>query len=321
MPKIDMPYSLDYYKSSRYFTCPNCGQKRLKPYCTPDGKPVDVTIYGRCQREIKCGYNRYPDREADHMPRTIEFVPKKVFYLPDEFCKKRVGNFEKSNLFRFFQRGKVDFAPIFKKYLIGGNDFSPETTFYFQFDGKLWRSGKSIKYGKDGHRLKGKGTLPFFLHRHQDLGFDDNAMELRQCFFGQHLLDENSPVVVVESEKTALYCNGAFPKYIWLATGGRTQLNAAKLQILGNRVVYLIPDTDSVEYWSKIANTFGNITTIDLREVAELEKGADLMDYFCDFGYDIKAKTYYYLLNLFNNTSAKPAPNQYSSGMLKVKLC
>ena len=51
-------------------------------------------------------------------------------------------------------------------------------------------------------------------------------------------------ICVVESEKTAIIMSEAKPKYIWLATGGKTELNVAKLRPLAGRKVILFPDTD-----------------------------------------------------------------------------
>ncbi len=49
---------------------------------------------------------------------------------------------------------------------------------------------------------------------------------------------------VVESEKTAVIMSELKPDYLWLATGGKTELNVAKLRPLAGRRVILFPDTD-----------------------------------------------------------------------------
>ena len=81
--------------------------------------------------------------------------------------------------------------------------------------------------------------------------FDENKHELNQCFFGQHLKNESDIICLVESEKTALLCAGLFKKTVWMATGGRTQLNALKIMELGaKKRLILFPDADSVVFWS-----------------------------------------------------------------------
>ena len=55
-------------------------------------------------------------------------------------------------------------------------------------------------------------------------------------------------VALGESEKTAIICAALMPSYIWLATGGKTQLGD-KLQILKERDVIAFPDVDGFEEW------------------------------------------------------------------------
>ena len=49
---------------------------------------------------------------------------------------------------------------------------------------------------------------------------------------------------MVEAEKTAVIMSEVKPEYLWLATGGKTELNVAKLKPLASRRVILFPDTD-----------------------------------------------------------------------------
>ena len=52
------------------------------------------------------------------------------------------------------------------------------------------------------------------------------------------------PVAVVESEKTAIICSEHFPEYLWMATGGLSELSPDKLFPLRGRRIILFPDTD-----------------------------------------------------------------------------
>ena len=51
-------------------------------------------------------------------------------------------------------------------------------------------------------------------------------------------------IAVVEAEKTAVIMSEVKPEYVWMATGGKTELNVAKLRPLAGHRIILFPDTD-----------------------------------------------------------------------------
>lgn len=53
---------------------------------------------------------------------------------------------------------------------------------------------------------------------------------------------------MVESEKTAVICAGLIPKFIWLATGGKSQINS-RLDVLKGRSITAFPDIDGYSTW------------------------------------------------------------------------
>ena len=75
---------------------------------------------------------------------------------------------------------------------------------------------------------------------------------------------------IVESEKTAVIMSEVKPDYLWLATGGKTELNVAKLRPLAGRRVILFPDTDETgdtyREWYEVAqaatDVFGHPVTV-----------------------------------------------------------
>ncbi|WP_139956048.1 DUF6371 domain-containing protein [Flavicella sediminum] len=62
------------------------------------------------------------------------------------------------------------------------------------------------------------------------------------CLFGEHLLNEDKPINLVESEKTALVCSMVFPNYNWLSYGGINGLTDAKMKVLSGERILIIPD-------------------------------------------------------------------------------
>ena len=98
---------------------------------------------------------------------------------------------------------------------------------------------------------------------------------------------------IVESEKTAVIMSEVKPEYIWLATGGKTELNVARLKPLAGRRVILFPDTDETgetyRDWYDIAeaagDVFGHPVTVSSlleRRATKAQKAAkiDLADLF-----------------------------------------
>ena len=48
----------------------------------------------------------------------------------------------------------------------------------------------------------------------------------------------------MESEKTAIICSAMMPQYLWLATGGKSELTSERLSSLKGRKIIVFPDID-----------------------------------------------------------------------------
>ena len=123
------------------------------------------------------------------------------------------------------------------------------------------RTGKVMKYDPEtGHRIKDENTKGRITWVHSLLKYSGQLPQewtLTQCLFGAHLLPlfPEKPVALVESEKTAIICAGLIPKCIWLATGGKSQLNA-RLNVLKGRSITAFPDIDGYYTWCQKAAEF-----------------------------------------------------------------
>lgn len=65
--------------------------------------------------------------------------------------------------------------------------------------------------------------------------------------FGEHLLtsDQQRPVALVESEKSALISSFYLPQYLWIASGGKNgAFNRDAMSVL------LFPDLGATDYWN-----------------------------------------------------------------------
>ena len=138
------------------------------------------------------------------------------------------------------------------------------------------RDGKIMHYRPDCHRDHNRKPTwtAYLLRKHGQLPQDWNT---DHCLFGLHLLMEDGrcmradvKVAVVEAEKTAVIMSEVKPEYIWLATGGKTELNVAKLRPLEGRRIILFPDTDvdgqTYRDWYDVAeaasDVFGHPVTV-----------------------------------------------------------
>ncbi len=84
--------------------------------------------------------------------------------------------------------------------------------------------------------------------------------------------------MIVEAEKTAVILSQRRPDCIWLASGGESQLNVAKLAPLLGKKVTLFPDTDTdgktFQTWQHIANEARRQLGLDITVSDLLEKYA-----------------------------------------------
>lgn len=163
-----------------------------------------------------------------------------------------------NNLFKYLSKyySKEDIEAVTTRYFIGvtrtGDAIFPQMDVNF-----ICRTAKVMQYDPEtGHRIKdAKGKIKW-LHNNQRYILPDD-WELRQCFFGEHLLSskpyKNKAVCIVEAEKTALIMSMELPQYLWMASGGKSNLSVSKAEVLRGRKVILYPDVDGFSEWEKIA--------------------------------------------------------------------
>lgn len=157
---------------------------------------------------------------------------------------------------------------VLRAYAVGHS--AKDMTIFWQIDdaGKV-RTGKLMRYGADGHRIK-TGYYQDWVHSTLERGgrtdyYDSNRQRVRPCLFGLHLLNSRSAksdtVNIVESEKTALICAIAHGSGngLWMATGGMQFLSRERLDPLMERGMRIVihPDHDGVEKWQEKVRGIG----------------------------------------------------------------
>lgn len=293
MTNYNQPYLEKYAGRSSRHECPLCGDHRsFVLYLDGDtGEPIDRTV-GRCNHESSCGYHYTPKQFfADHpaekerksvLTRQIqERKPKpEAGYIPFRYVERSASY--NSSFIRFlcglFDRYTLESPTIerlMRDYALGATKDGDIIYWQIDINGKV-RSGKVMRYNPEtGRRVKDAGGINWvhsILKKKKLLPDDFN---LTQCLFGEHLLKvcPTKIVALVESEKSALIASGVYPDYIWLATGGKSQLSIDKLKVLRGRTVIMFPDVDGFEYWS---NKVKEVESIGCRVIVSdlLEKNA-----------------------------------------------
>lgn len=299
-------YQLQRYSglTSRH-RCPQC-QNRRKTFSlyidTQTNLPLNPSV-GKCDREVKCGYHYKPKQyfadggiwTKEQRTKTKEYTPapKKSLlltpcsFIPTEVFRASLSRYEQNNLVEFLKLlfGDQVTCWLIKRYYIGTSKHWHGATVFWQVDiNDRVRTGKIMLYNPtNAQRIK----LPFnhITWVHTVLKLPD--FELAQCFFGEHLLQQNSqPVAIVESEKTALIACAFMPAYTWIATGGLSNLTPQKCAVLQGRKVYLYPDVNAFDAWQAKTNELKLIANFVLFPLLEQiaspqhrAEGLDIADY------------------------------------------
>lgn len=300
---------LEKYEGAKTrFICPSCKDKRktFSRYINVETGEQIAEIVGRCNRVDECGYHLTPREYFTDHPyiknnlntkykthKTTERQIKSSSIEPN-LLKASLKGYESNNLILFLIKlfGNKITSQLISKYFIGSSKQWPGATVFWQVDTSgIIRGGKIMLYDPEfGKRVKKPFNHITWVHVVQNL----TEYKLNQCFFGEHLLKDNSnPVAIVESEKTAIIASVYFPQFIWLAVGGKEGLNVEKCQILKGRKVVLFPDLGCFDKWDKIAKELSHIADFlvsDLLEknasVEERQGGFDLADYLIKYNYE-----------------------------------
>ena len=281
-------YSLQKYsgRNSRH-TCPACGRPHcFTYYVDATGNPLANDI-GRCEHLSKCGYHKTPaqyfaehpqERERkEYRPVLPQCQQKEVRtdYIPFSLIQRSEStrNTLMYYLAKFFQQSNLEW--VTKMYHLGSTKLGE--TIYPQIDTQgRCRTGKVMKYGEDGHRIKRSeydavDWLHARLMRQQGKAASD--FHLQQCLFGEHLLPQrpNDLVCVVESEKSAIIASLVFPDFVWIAVGGKAMLSPERCKVLAGRDVLIYSDADAVEEWGSKIKFFTFCHSIRLSDWAQDE--------------------------------------------------
>lgn len=317
-------YILQKYEGmSTRFDCPSCGKKRVfaRYIDTDTGDHLHESV-GRCNRESNCGYHYTPkqffDSEGVQLP--IHRTDKKTYtqklsvdpsFIDVEIFRASMQFFDRSNFAVYLTNlvGKETAKAALFRYNVGSSKYWPGSTVFWQqdVDGNI-RSGKIMLYNSEsGKRVKQPYNHITWAHKALKI----ENFNLKQCFFGEHLLaqNNNSPIAIVESEKTAVIASIFLPQFTWLACGSLQNLNKARCATLTTRKVILYPDLNGFVKWQEkaIEMSFGISRVLeDKASEADKTNGLDIADYLVRTNRDTQSLQM--LRSLFLEMHEKLAP-------------
>lgn len=298
-------FHLQKYKSGNRYTCPQCGRKRcFTRYVDGQGKVIFPDNVGRCDHEQSCGYHYSPsDYFKDNPDLNIKEdwrneVPIKInkqerqtpTFIDRILMEQSLRSYTINPLYLYLSTvfGEEETMRLLALYRVGTSKKWDGSTVFWQIDvgGKV-HTGKIMKYdAKTGHRIKEPHSMVTWVH--SELRKSD--FNLSQCFFGEHLLSDNSakPIAIVESEKTAIIATHFIPDFIWIATGGMNGcFNKDAVEVLRNREVILVPDLGATDKWKSkmplLQSVCKSATVSDILESNATEEqrqqGLDIADF------------------------------------------
>ncbi len=184
--------------------------------------------------------NKKPSTEINHIP--YAYVKRSASYN---------SNFVRF-LCNYFPKDKIEKAV--EDYALGATKNKQVIFWQIDINGKV-RTGKIMQYNpKTGKRIKNNtGAIDWVHNKLKKTNPDYANFNLRQCYFGEHLLRlyPDKPVAIVEAEKTAVITSMVIPQCNWLAAGNLNGLNIEKSKVFENRDIVLYPDAGCYDKWSK----------------------------------------------------------------------
>lgn len=258
-------------KTTRH-NCPSCKEKGCFSRYIDSDKIMEFPDHvGRCNRENNCGYHFTPKQYFEQNPEKAEMIhdlpPRSqtvqqqkqlpVSFIDESVVSHSLTQYDQNKLCQFLITvlGVDNTLKRMKQYRVGTANYWPGATIFWQTDltGKV-RTGKIMLYDpSNGRRIKQPHNHISWVH--SMIGGDE--FNLKQCFFGEHLLNQNKtlPIAIVESEKSALIASYYLPEFCWIASGGKYGcFRDENIKVLEGRKIVLFPDLGAFDQWSLKAN-------------------------------------------------------------------
>ncbi|KQT20250.1 hypothetical protein ASG31_17630 [Chryseobacterium sp. Leaf404] len=301
--------------SAKKFHCPDCNKQTFVKFRDRESGEYLSSEYGRCDREIKCGYFLQPESDKIQLaPRNSISTVK--YYIPDEILNRTINSYDQNTFYKAAINKGIDSKKLINAFKI----FKIGTLTKGNYQGAICIPVID-RYGLI-HAVQCKlfdanfhTVSTYWLHLILKKAYKIEPQWLKNystneknisCLFGEHQLtnDRESPVIIVESPKNAILGSVLMPEYIWLASMSLSMLKAEKLSVLKGRKVILIPDTSAdskaFDIWeieaekaSKLYSTNFKVSRVLEDKISEQQKaeGYDIADFIIDNLHSISVDT------------------------------
>lgn len=189
-------------------------------------------------------------------PQSVLKPEPKYDLIPEALFKRSLKHDNRNHFFGFLQStfGEDIARSLAQNYQLGTSKYRPGACIFWQVDQQQKvRTGKVMVYDPATGKRR-RDIPPQWVHRLSNLHKDN--FKLAQCLFGEHLLqalNPETPIALVESEKTAMIMAGIKPDVCWLACGSMSGLTTRQCEALKGRRTILYPDLDAQDKWTKDA--------------------------------------------------------------------
>lgn len=225
-----------------YGYCHSCGKASLPPtrYQDDSGKEyIWNDLINNFEPTVSHLYHKnvtqLPNNDVAQCITNENNKKNKVKHVDFNVVTKFYNNKSENALLCYLRNtyGNIKTDAIKKMYYIGTSK-DKGTIFWNINSNKQVQKAKVSYYNRNGKRTN-RFKVPY-----------KNIDGYYSCLFGEHLLqlEENigKPIVLVESEKTALVSAIHLPEYVWLGYGGINGLTDDKLNVLKGKKIIIVPD-------------------------------------------------------------------------------
>ena len=237
-------------KRDKNLTCPQCKKSnRDGKFSHFKGRPADE---GKC---FSCGYFVY----RGNTNYTGTFNPKynpiiDYNYIPTEVVNDMridIRFLADEPLVKYFRKyfRAEDVQKVLSRYHVGYDPQRGAIAFPYIDSNRRVRRLQYMKFKFDGYVCNRLNWTNWYdLKKKEDL----------RCLFGEHIINrfKDATIVVIESQRAAMFMtfdmiNDPEPEEIYLATGGKSNLQSYLFERLEHRNIILMPDVDATELWTE----------------------------------------------------------------------